>query len=663
MSGSGGLQPPFAGAWKSARPPGAPSVGLDCRGRSRQSLSALSSLFPNARRGRARVLRALFWCALVGLGVWLVATSWLRWVDPVIDFGREVYLPWRVLAGEHLGRDFIHPYGPFSVYANAGLMAVFGVSIRTLVFANLAIFCAIVVCLHIVLRRAFGFLPAAVATAFGVAGFGFPHYWGINNYTYAAPYSHEATHGMLALLGLLTWLGRPHGRPTVATGLGAGILLGLCCLTKSEYVLAGAAVVSAAATRFWRHRPTSVPVAKTEPPVKAGPATFTTGVLVGTLLVFLLAAGLLTLALPFADSAMLTANALLAPFLYPDYSKSAHVLRFLGADNLVYNLRALVLWGTGTVAALAVVALAARRIATRSKRWLRWVVGAAIGGLVIAAVYRIPWLFCGTAFPALLLAGAVILGRNLRARSRAGAPLSQRHWNQSLLVLAAVAMLARMAFDPTISHYGFFQALLAATWICGFLLGEWPAFATRSPWARRMLLAGGIVLLLGGAVSLVRTSLKFYAAKTTPIGEGADRIVGYSTQAYLMPELWELARRFVVSHSKPDETLLVIPEGISLNYWTRRRHPLRIIDLLPATLRLNRGDVVAELVARPPDWVVLVSRPNMEELGFKAYGSDTASGKAIVDWVIANYKRVAHDGTAPFAPGGVGIEIYRRNVP
>jgi hypothetical protein len=72
---------------------------------------------------------------------------------------------------------------------------------------------------------------------------------------------------------------------------------------------------------------------------------------------------------------------------------------------------------------------------------------------------------------------------------------------------------------------------------------------------------------------------------------------------------------------------------------------------------------VAELVARPPDWVVLVSRPNMEELGFKAYGSDTASGKAIVDWVIANYKRVAHDGTAPFAPGGVGIEIYRRNVP
>jgi hypothetical protein len=53
----------------------------------------------------------------------------------------------------------------------------------------------------------------------------------------------------------------------------------------------------------------------------------------------------------------------------------------------------------------------------------------------------------------------------------------------------------------------------------------------------------------------------------------------------------------------------------------------------------------------------------MEELGYPAYGQDAASGKAIVDWVIAHYTRVAHDGTAPFVPGGVGIEIYRRQAP
>jgi hypothetical protein len=603
-------------------------------------------------------LRVLYWSIVAGLAGWLLTRSWGRWVDPIIDFGREVYLPWRVLNGEHPGRDFVHPYGPLSVYWNAGVFAVGGVSVRALVLSNLAVFSVLIYLLHRVLRRSFGYLPAGIATLVAVAVFGFPHYWGINNYTYAAPYSHEATHGMLALLGLLAWLGQPKGRCLPRNGLGTGILLGVCCLTKTEYVLAGGTVALAAVARFWLASP-DVPMPKR----KAWPGMFGLGVLAGMLLVWLVAVGLLTLAMPLADAARLTANALVAPFAYADYSQSAHVRRFLGADNLPQNLSTLAVWGAVTLAGLAIVTLLARGTATRGERWLKWAFGAAVGGLAVAAVLRIPWLFCGTAFPALLLAGAMILGCDARARARAGRTFSLRHWNQMLLLLAGTAMLARMAFDPTISHYGFFQALLAATWISGFLIAEWPKFATPSPWGRRALLGGGLVLLLGGSGSLVRTSLKFYDAKTTPIGEGADQVLGYQSQVYLMPELWELARRYVLANSAADSSLLVIPEGISLNYWTRRRHPLRIMDLLPATLRLNRGDVVPELAAHPPDLVVLVSRANPEELGFKAYGQDEASGKAIVDWVMAHYTRVAHDGTAPFAPGGVGIEIYRRNPP
>lgn len=581
------------------------------------------------------------------------------------------------------------------------MFALGGVSVRTLVCSNLAALAALLYILQVVLRRSFGYLPAAVVTLVAVAVFGFPHYWGINNYTYAAPYSHEATHGMVLLLGLVAWLGRPAARPDLRHGLVAGALFGLCTLTKTEYVLAGGAVVLAEAARFWLFWPRQVAVAGPEPQANAwpnvdpggrcaparlpgqvddraskqggadapsgkrasAPATFGLGVVAGALGLILVAAGLLTLAMPFADAARLAANTVLAPFVYADYSKSAHVLRFLGADNLLPNVRTLALWGMASLAVLALVTLAARRVGARGHHALRWGFGVAVGGVALVAVWRVPWLFCGTAFPALLLGGAGILVRNLRDRSRSGAPLSLRHRNQGLLLLAAVAMLARMAFDPTISHYGFFQALLAATWIAGFLLGEWPGFASPSPWVRRMLVAAALVVLLGGTGTLVRTSLKFYAAKTTPIGAGADRILGYSSSVYLMPELWELARRYLAANLTPTDTLLVIPEGISLNFWTRLRHPLRIIDLLPATLRLNRGEVVAELAARPPDWVVLASRPNMEELGYAAYGQDAASGKAIVDWVTAHYTRVAHDGTAPFVPGGVGIEIYRRKTP
>ena len=72
------------------------------------------------------------WVGIAVFSAWMLRISWMRWMEVLVDFGREVYLPWRVTEGEHLGRDYVHPYGPLSVYLNAGLFEVFGVSIRTL---------------------------------------------------------------------------------------------------------------------------------------------------------------------------------------------------------------------------------------------------------------------------------------------------------------------------------------------------------------------------------------------------------------------------------------------------------------------------------------------------------------------------------------------------
>ena len=598
-------------------------------------------------------LRALFTCAVGSLAVWLLAVSWLRWVDPVIDFGREVYLPWRILQGEHLGRDFVHPYGPLSVYLNAGLMGIFGVSVRTLVIANLAVFGGVVFCLYRVLRRSFGFLPAAVASLVGVAVFGFAHYWGINNYTYAAPYSHEATHGMLLLLLLLLWLGRPRSMHySLRDGFIAGALTGFCWLTKTEYVAGSLLLITITLLRLASDRTLRPRLGRW-----AGGCTVGLGLTLG------LAAVLLATVMPVATSVRLALNALLAPLAYGEYSRSAHVLRFLGADNLWANVQTVIIRGGGTLGCLAAITAAGRYASARPSRWAKVLfIGIVLAG-VLAAIPRIPWLFCGTAFPVLLAAAAGIMVIQVRAAQRPRGSFPCRQWNQLLFLTAAVGLLARMAFDPTISHYGFFQALLAGTWLCGYLVGEWPRLATSSPLVRGGLIVAVLVLLGGGSVSLVNISQRFYRAKGTAIGEGGDRVWGFAPQIYALPEYWELARRYVVAHSPPGSSLLVVPEGLSLNYWTRRRHPLRITDLLPATLRLNRGDVVAELAAHPPKSVVLVSRPNMTELGYATYGQDASSGQAILEWVSRHYTLVAEVGSKPFAPGGVGLQIYDLRQP
>src|SRR5271154_4198461 len=67
-----------------------------------------------------------------------VAISWRRWPDLLVDFGGQLYIPWRISNGAVLYRDlFYFAGGPFSQYFNALLFKIFGASFLTLIAANL----------------------------------------------------------------------------------------------------------------------------------------------------------------------------------------------------------------------------------------------------------------------------------------------------------------------------------------------------------------------------------------------------------------------------------------------------------------------------------------------------------------------------------------------
>jgi hypothetical protein len=62
----------------------------------------------------------------------LAGWSWRKWPDPLIDFGRELYVPWQITGGKVLYRDIASLFGPLSPYVNALWMRMFGVSLMTL---------------------------------------------------------------------------------------------------------------------------------------------------------------------------------------------------------------------------------------------------------------------------------------------------------------------------------------------------------------------------------------------------------------------------------------------------------------------------------------------------------------------------------------------------
>ena len=73
------------------------------------------------------------WCSfalLAGAFAVLAAWSWGKWTDVHIDFGNELYIPWRITAGDALYRDIAYRHGPFSHGLNAVFFLLFGVSLR-----------------------------------------------------------------------------------------------------------------------------------------------------------------------------------------------------------------------------------------------------------------------------------------------------------------------------------------------------------------------------------------------------------------------------------------------------------------------------------------------------------------------------------------------------
>jgi len=102
-----------------------------------------------------RVFLAAFPYAVFAL---LTAVSWQRWIEPYVDTGRELMVPWRLAQGESLYRDVRFFHGPLAPEVAAGIDALLGRHLATRI-----VFAALIALAHLEgLRRLAGrFLSAA----------------------------------------------------------------------------------------------------------------------------------------------------------------------------------------------------------------------------------------------------------------------------------------------------------------------------------------------------------------------------------------------------------------------------------------------------------------------------------------------------------------------
>jgi len=172
--------------------------------------------------------------------------SWRRWTPLIVDLGREMDLPYRLLTGELLYRDIHFTYPPFAPYFNALLYEIFGAHLDTLIVSGFILSILLSIICYRISHRILPKFESSITVSLIIILLVFkPHGNLIQPYSFSAHYA-----AIFSLLTLLFVLRYAEKRQKVEL-IFAGIFTGLTLISKHEFSLV--AIVSVCAALIYLH--------------------------------------------------------------------------------------------------------------------------------------------------------------------------------------------------------------------------------------------------------------------------------------------------------------------------------------------------------------------------------------------------------------------------
>jgi hypothetical protein len=602
-------------------------------------------VYAGNRTGAARLL------PLYAAYAAMAAITWRRSGDPIIDWGRELLVAWYVSEGWGVPVDVALLFGPLSPHINGLLFRAFGTSITTLLVANLIVLAVAATCVWLISRNLFGPSTAELSCLAFLFLSGFPHLLLDGNYNFITPYSHGATHGAtLGLMMIAVLIARWPRRVAPLKWCLGGILCGLAVLTKPEVGVATVAALIAALL---------LPEKDTARRVR--PVLLS---LLGLAVAFAA-----TSALIFPDDSLPEiVETIVAPYrtaTLPAARSNRWYQRSFGLDAPLTRL----LQGLGVLAALVVACALLvkfreplKRVRTATSTPMRGVsYGATLGALVVVslAFKTDAWLRLGQALPYAVL--AILAGYCVPLLSRSNGGKNGRYARTRACVILgvfAIGMLLKLGLRARFHHYGFTLAAPATLLCIGGLTRILPVLLRRRfghvPGLRT--LGRGIVhyvVLMCAVISLI-----VYEARDFPIGQRGDRMHVLSPERDSRTVPFHEALTFLDGRVEPGMHLLVMPEGVLLNYLLRTRPPVDVASLMPLELDvLGPERITHSLRNTTPEAVVLIER-DMREYGLADFPPGGFSYAPLMAWIAFRYC-VEGNFSMPTSNGDFQVSVLR----
>ena len=575
----------------------------------------------------------ILYCAAAAMTCW----TWATWPDPLVDWGTQLYLAWRISAGQMPYRDIAYFNGPLSIFFNAALFKIFSVNQRVLWCANLAIFALILAMLYFMLRRLGGRIIAVTGGVVFLAVFGFGRYVVNGNYNYVTPYMQEMTHGLAARPGGDLRAGRFQMTARLRWAALAGLTLGLCFLTKPELFIAGfLAAAVGFALHFGSHK-------------SERRASAVWGVLIATIILPPMAAALLLrMKMPWPLALHGVAGAW--PWVLDRRVANMSFYRWVaGTDDVRGNLLLILKWAAihaVIFACAAAIALRRCHCAIVRRDIFIFAVGSAFVLGAASYLSAVSWSDAFRPLPlwmaALCIAALVVFFRRPTSDDRMILRIT-------MLVFSGL-LLAKIALAARIWHYGFVLAMPAMLMLIETGVGWIPQELSRRGrcGAHFMGMFLGILAVVVGAHLLWQS--RSIQDSTVSIGQGADACLVPQLRGQEVKEMLADVDHFV----GPDQTMAVVPQGLMINYLSRRTSPVRFVNLMePEVVTTGEQMVLDNWRQHPPDFVIL-SRADVTASGFRLHND--IYGSHLLEWITQNYQPILH------TRGALGLTLARRTA-
>ncbi len=607
------------------------------------------------KNSRAEIIstRHFFWTGLAVVALAFVvaaAISWRRWPDLIVDFGGQLYIPWRLANGAVLYRDiFYFAGGPFSQYFNALLYKLFGTSFFTLIVANLTM---IAVALFLIYRRFAGAADVLTATVIClgiVLVFAFGQYTTIGNYNYIAPYSHEVLHGLLLSILAIALLSDWLAKEKICHATAAGFCCGLVFLTKPDvFVALAAACLVAFAVYFFTRR-------RIDFAAKSLTAFSLAGIIpaLGFFLYFL--------SVETWRESLRSVVFGWRPLFQTAIAKNPYYQWCMGFDLPFQHLRAMSVHFLFVACALTIYAIVFRFLQKLKSEPAKWLVTFLLIAPLLFLAVRFDWAGCGASLPLLAFTTCVLLRENYQKLSATRNVAFPLLWSVFSLVL-----LLKLGLFPRIWHYGFalaMPAFVSAVYLLLWLLPVLLENKFQVP-ARMFRATVGLVLLIGFG-SLFWGSKRFYDSKNLAVGQGGDRILAFGPDGNSVEaRTTGAALAWIETNVPSGATIGALPQGVLLNYLSRRINPTPDLDWNPTMFTVfSEEKMTAAFEKNPPDYILLVEW-NAYDFGVRGeFGQQPGYGLELMRWIRKNYTPAALFGSEPLKNGLFGIKILKRTPP